>query len=167
MTRDFRSLPDPSPEVTPSSILVRLVDALGFRLHWATEGLRPEDVSFAPPGGGMGIRAQMEHLHGVMGFTAASLGAGDPGDPPEDFEALRARVFALLGEIRARLEGMNNDDVACIQIKRRGNDLPVWNMIHGPLADALTHVGQINALRRISGNPARKVNYLVGEIVRS
>lgn len=34
----------------------------------------------------------------------------------------------------------------------------------GPIADALTHVGQINILRRLAGIPVRAENYFVAEI---
>jgi hypothetical protein len=37
-------------------------------------------------------------------------------------------------------------------------------MIQGPVADALTHVGQIAMLRRMSGAPFRGENYFVAEI---
>ncbi|MHC4608217.1 MAG: hypothetical protein ACYTAF_15010 [Planctomycetota bacterium] len=41
-------------------------------------------------------------------------------------------------------------------------DLPFWNLINGPISDALTHVGQINALRRQAGKPAAGANVFLG-----
>jgi hypothetical protein len=41
-------------------------------------------------------------------------------------------------------------------------DHPIWYLINGPLADALTHVGQINAWRRLAGNPCPKVSVFLG-----
>lgn len=37
-------------------------------------------------------------------------------------------------------------------------------LFQGPIADALTHVGQINILRRLAGVPIRGENYFVAEI---
>ena len=37
-------------------------------------------------------------------------------------------------------------------------------LFQGPVADALTHVGQINLLRRLAGAPVRGENYYVAEI---
>jgi len=37
-------------------------------------------------------------------------------------------------------------------------------LFQGPIADALTHVGQINLLRRLAGVPVRGENYYVAEI---
>ena len=37
--------------------------------------------------------------------------------------------------------------------------------MQGPLADALTHVGQIAMLRRMAGVPVKGENYFVADIV--
>ncbi|MGZ4833447.1 MAG: hypothetical protein ACXVZQ_11005 [Terriglobales bacterium] len=37
-------------------------------------------------------------------------------------------------------------------------------MFQGPIADALTHVGQIAMLRRMAGVPMKGENYFVAEI---
>ena len=39
-------------------------------------------------------------------------------------------------------------------------------LFQGPIADALTHVGQINMLRRMAGSPVRGENYFRAEIAR-
>jgi hypothetical protein len=42
---------------------------------------------------------------------------------------------------------------------------PVEKLFQGPIADALTHVGQIAILRRMAGAPVRAENYFRAEIV--
>jgi hypothetical protein len=42
---------------------------------------------------------------------------------------------------------------------------PVERLMQGPVADALTHVGQLAMLRRLSGSPSRGENFYVAEIV--
>jgi hypothetical protein len=42
---------------------------------------------------------------------------------------------------------------------------PVEKLIQGPIADALTHVGQIVLLRRVAGKPVRVESYFTVEIV--
>lgn len=42
---------------------------------------------------------------------------------------------------------------------------PVEKLVQGPIGDALTHVGQIVMLRRMSGNPIRPAAYFTAEIV--
>jgi hypothetical protein len=41
---------------------------------------------------------------------------------------------------------------------------PPEKLFQGPIADALTHVGQIATLRRLAGSPVRGENYAVAEI---
>jgi len=41
---------------------------------------------------------------------------------------------------------------------------PGERLFQGPIADALTHVGQIAMLRRLAGSPVRGENYFVAEI---
>ena len=43
--------------------------------------------------------------------------------------------------------------------------VPAEKLFQGPIADALTHVGQIAMLRRMAGNPISGENYFVAEIV--
>ncbi len=42
---------------------------------------------------------------------------------------------------------------------------PIEKIMQGPLADALTHVGQIVLLRRLAGKPIREASYFTAEIV--
>lgn len=42
---------------------------------------------------------------------------------------------------------------------------PAEKLFQGPIADALTHVGQIALLRRLAGAPVRGENYFKAEIV--
>jgi hypothetical protein len=42
---------------------------------------------------------------------------------------------------------------------------PWTRLFQGPIADALTHIGQLAMLRRMAGSPVRGENYFVAEIV--
>lgn len=42
---------------------------------------------------------------------------------------------------------------------------PVEKLFQGPIADALTHVGQLAMLRRLAGSPVKGENYFVAEII--
>jgi hypothetical protein len=42
---------------------------------------------------------------------------------------------------------------------------PIEKIVQGPIADALTHVGQIVMLRRLAGKPIRAESYFTAEIV--
>lgn len=41
---------------------------------------------------------------------------------------------------------------------------PAEKLFQGPIADALTHIGQLNLLRRMAGSPVKGENYFVADI---
>ncbi|MFZ1006927.1 MAG: hypothetical protein WAN65_08830 [Candidatus Sulfotelmatobacter sp.] len=41
---------------------------------------------------------------------------------------------------------------------------PAEKLFQGPIADTLTHIGQIAILRRLAGEPVKRENYFVAEI---
>ena len=44
----FQDITEYPTSFTGENILARMVDGLGFRYFWATEGLREEDLAFRP-----------------------------------------------------------------------------------------------------------------------
>jgi hypothetical protein len=42
---------------------------------------------------------------------------------------------------------------------------PIEKVMQGPIADALTHVGQIIMLRRVAGDPVKSESYFTAEII--
>jgi len=63
-----------------------------------------------------------------------------------------ARFFAVLGAFDAYLAS------------EEPLHAPVEGLMQGPVADALTHVGQLAMLRRLAGCPARGENFYVAAI---
>lgn len=60
------------------------------------------------------------------------------------------------------------DQLAALDRELESRELPrdaIEKLIQGPLADALTHVGQLALLRGISGSPVRPESYARAEIV--
>ena len=41
---------------------------------------------------------------------------------------------------------------------------PIEKLLQGPIADALTHIGQIAMMRRLAGAPIKSESYFVAEI---
>jgi hypothetical protein len=47
--------------------------------------------------------------------------------------------------------------------KGKISNFPIWNLMNGPLEDAIYHTGQIVSFRRTAGNPIPKgVNVFLG-----
>jgi len=72
--------------------------------------------------------------------------------PPLTWEQGTARFFAALEAFDKRLS--SEVPLACSQ----------EGLFQGPIADSLTHVGQIAMLRRLAGCPVRGENYFMAEI---
>ena len=86
---------------------------------------------------------------------AAALARGEKtwnDRPPQTWEADVQRFFDAL----QKLEGFLASDAPL------GNEAE--RLFQGPIADALTHVGQIAMLRRMAGSPMRGENYFRAEI---
>ena len=58
------------------------------------------------------------------------------------------------------------EDLKIIMVRKEGNqEMPIWNLINGPISDGLWHVGQIVTFRRSTGNPFNgKVSVLSGKL---
>ena len=57
-------------------------------------------------------------------------------------------------------------DAMQLIISRGGKEysFPIWNLMNGPLSDALYHTGQVVSFRRTTGNPIDKgVNVFMGK----
>ena len=63
------------------------------------------------------------------------------------------------GFIADKLLGLGVDVVAVLTVGDRPERL-----LQGPLADAMTHAGQLAMLRRLSGDPVRPENFILAEI---
>lgn len=56
-------------------------------------------------------------------------------------------------------------DISQFKIIFGERQIPFWNQVNGPIADAIWHCGQIASLRRASGNPiSSKVNHFMGTV---
>ena len=71
----------PYPETYNSgTVAARIVDGLGFRYYWATEGLRDKDLKFKPTEEARTSRETLDHIYGLSRLivNAASRKANEP-----------------------------------------------------------------------------------------
>ena len=147
-----------------------MVDGLGFRFYWATEGLRPEDLAFKPSEKGRTTEETIDHIVGLTNFVynSALKRENESLDiEGKTFEEKRAITLNMLKEISDIFRSCDDLSKFKIVFKRgdQTNELPFWNQINGPIADALWHVGQVVTHRRTSGNPFNsKVSVFTGTV---
>lgn len=151
MSIPYESVETYPEEITATSVIVRMLDGLGFRFRYATEGLTSQDYQFSPGQGCRTIGEIVEHVWGLFNWICQNI-FGEGETRPEEIEAQRVHSLELILKLRAHFEQLDDGELAEVTIMKR----PFWHIINGPLSDALTHTGQINTLRRLTGNPPIK-----------
>ncbi|MFD2727519.1 hypothetical protein [Hyunsoonleella rubra] len=145
----YAEIPDHAENYTAGTVASRMVDGLGFRYYWATEGLRPEDLAYKPSDSGRTSAETIDHIFGLSNFILKSILKDFKQKNGEDmrFEEKRKQTllnFKMASDILSATEDLSKFD---------NHKYPFWNLINGPIADALWHCGQVVLLRRASGNP--------------
>jgi hypothetical protein len=143
----------PAPD-TENAILRHTVATLAYRAGKSLRGAPPEFASFRA---GPTTRTPLEilaHLGDLFDWALAMADGKHVWNPatPDSWDSQVARFFAALEAFDKRLASP------------APLGFPAGKVFQGPIADALTHVGQINMLRRIAGCPVRGENYFAADI---
>jgi len=159
----YYEIPAPSKVFTPGTVASRTIDGLGFRYYWATEGLVEKDLNFKPTDESRSAVETLHHIYELSEIIVnATLKKVNKG-VEEDLSFKEEREKTLLNLKKASDILKDSEDVSEFVIKFKTKELPFWNVLNGPLADAIWHVGQIVSFRRSSGNPFPKgVSVLMG-----
>ena len=166
----YSEIPEYPNNYTAGSVVSRMIDGLGFRYYWATEGLREVDLAYRP---GVDSRSVDETLDHILGLSRVILNSAikEPNDRSQEsnkvlsFAEKRSQTLKNLRKAsRIFLNSDNLDEHPVIFKNPNGETkFPFWNQINGPIADALWHSGQIVSFRRQSGNPFPKgVSVFIG-----
>jgi hypothetical protein len=127
---------------------------LAYRGAKALRGAPPEFATF---GAGPKTRTPAQivaHLGDLLDW-ALTLANGKEAwhnSPPLAWESGVERFFRALEALEAHLAS------------RAELGTTPEELFQGPIADSLTHVGQISMLRRLAGSPVRGENYLLAKI---
>lgn len=161
----YREMPDYPENYTAGSMASRMVDGLGFRFYWATEGLREADLEFRPGEASRSTEETVDHMFYMIEKIMNMLSKADHRDLTDlSFEEKRANILSNLKTISTILLKSSPDDFDSYTIQLgNGETLPFWNFVNGQIADCIWHCGQIASFRRMSGNPlSSQVNFFRG-----
>jgi uncharacterized damage-inducible protein DinB len=149
------------------------VDGLGFRYYWATEGLTPKDLAYKPNEKARTSEETIDHILGLSyiilnAFQKKTNGKTGEETSPLTFEDKRRQTLENLKTARELLQkGAINLEESKIVFENgsKKTEYPFWNLINGPIEDAVWHVGQVVSFRRSSGNPFNgKASVLTGKV---
>ena len=168
----LEAIPAAPENTTSGNVLARMTQGLGYRYHWATKDLREEDLNYRPSPEAASAYETLEHLYGLSEMirnAAQSTPSVRPLSPmPQDYLALRSATLKLLEEASQLFLKKDAAAIEALQliIQRGGKTytFPIWNLMNGPLSDALYHTGQVVSFRRTTGNPIHPgVNVFMGK----
>ncbi len=160
----YYQIPDTPAVYTAATVAARLVDGLGFRYFWATEGLTEKDLGFRPSKDARTTLETLQHIDGLTNILLNSVSkqptkTSGAANKKLSFAELRKQTLQQIQTASELLKqpGAKPEDMDMIfEGNSSKQEFPFWNLINGPLADALWHVGQVVSFRRSSGNPFPK-----------
>ncbi len=155
---EYYRIPAYPDHFSGTSVLARMLDGLGFRFYWATEGLRAEDYAFRPAKDTMSIGELVVHVWSLVNWVSSSALKKSYAEP-KDAQAARGEALKVIHDLRETMLAMSDEELGKLRIRNK----PFWNIVNGPFSDALTHTGQINSFRRLAGNPVAEANVFLGE----
>jgi hypothetical protein len=149
---------------TAENVTARMVDGLGFRYFWASEGLRPEDLAYEPNDEARSTRFTLEHIYDLCNIIKQTTLKQEYRPDKElskySFEELRNKTLENLKiaskELKKEEAKLSNTKMVFTRPDGTKNPMEFWYLINGPISDALWHVGQVVSFRRSSGNPFPK-----------
>ena len=135
-------------------LLQHFLAAIAYRTQKAVRNAPAEFVDFRA---GVNVRTPREivwHMTGVIGYARTMLHGGE-------FEPPRLPTFDdEVGRFHSTLQALH-DDFADDSLTAVICD---EQFLQGPLADAMTHAGQLAMLRRLAGAPVAPEDFVYAEV---
>ncbi|WP_462250060.1 hypothetical protein [Ekhidna sp.] len=165
----YYEIPEVPEFYNEGTVAARIVDGLGFRYYWASEGLREEDLKFRPAEGSRSIEETIDHIFALSKILVDAVNQ-------QPYEQVDLTSISFEEKREMTLENIKNAS----EILKKSTALnfqnynmtfsstveyPFWNLLNGPIADAINHVGQIISFRRTNGNPFNQnISVLRGKV---
>ena len=140
--------------MTDREILRHTLATLAYRAGKAVRDAPPPFAAFAVAPGSRTPEQILAHMGDLFDW-ALSMAKGKQtwrNSTPLPWDQEVARFFAALEAFDAYL---GSDEPL---------EWPIERLFQGPIADALTHTGQLTMLRRLAGSPIKAENYAVAAI---
>ncbi len=167
----FKDISEYPTEINNGNIISRMINGLGYRYYWATEKLKKNDLIYRPSKDAYSTKETMVHIFTlsktVYNTTLSKINERPDIDIPGDYESIRNETLQFLEKASKNFSNLNSEELEQMKIKFiRGGTIksfPIWNLLNGPIADAIYHTGQIVSFRRTTGNPIdSSVNVFMG-----
>ena len=167
----FKDISEYPTEINNGNIISRMINGLGYRYYWATEKLKENDLIYRPSRNAYSTKETLVHIFTlsktVYNTTLSKINERPDIDIPGDYESIRNETLQFLEKASKNFSNLNSEELDQMKIMfNRGGTIksfPIWNLLNGPIADAIYHTGQIVSFRRTTGNPIdSSVNVFMG-----
>jgi hypothetical protein len=136
-------------------LLRHYLAALAYRTQKALRDAPESFSEFRACAGARTPRELVRHMTSVLGYAKALYEGGSyTATPLPTLELEVIRFHSMLDDLRRLLD--TTPLAAALATPAR--------LLQGPLADAMTHAGQLALLRRIAGSPVPPENFLKADI---
>ena len=166
----FYEIPDYPESYSEAEIVGRMIDGLGFRYYWATEGLTDTDLAYKLPNDSRSSIETIVHIHDLSNmilYTALNSPIEMMSTEGMEFKEIRKNTLLNLKQASDIIKKTKNfEDLSIIFLRNdKKIEFPFWNQLNGPIEDAVWHCGQVVAFRRASGNPiSNKISVFTGKV---
>ena len=137
------------------TMLCHFLAAIAYRTQKALRDARPDFGIF---NAGSEVRTPAElvrHMTSVLGYARTFFIGGEYWpEPLPDLETEIDRFHEMIENLAENISS-GSEFLGGMTPER---------LLQGPLADAMTHAGQLAMLRRLSGDPVRPENFILAEI---
>ena len=134
-----------------------LLAALAYRLHRAIADAPANYSSYSAGGGVRTPHALLRHINGVLHYGLVVLRTADLKYKGN------LETLAWSQEIERFHRQLEEIDQELLRDSAVDSEL-LKQLLQGPLADAMTHVGQLAMLRRLTGAPVAAENFFESNI---
>jgi len=170
----FSEIKEDLHSYAPGNIVARLIDGLGYRFYWATDGLTVGNLQYRPCESAKTTLETLQHIYSLSETVLLVSEMKSNIRPYESvdlsFEELRKSSLSNLSHARANFKNVSVDKIGSykvvFQFPDKKAEFPFWNFLNGQIMDAIYHVGQVVLMRRADGYPmSDKVRVFYGKNV--
>ncbi len=145
-------------DFTGKTVLLRMIEGLGYRFNRAVTGFLPEHLNAKPVPSGFSVAELTAHIGHLIQTSRSVFEQKKPSHTECSIEDVRAEIARLYEAVSAR------DDEELGKITTSKCD-SVFYLVNGPLSDALWHMGQLAVYKRLLGVQSPNGGYFKGQRV--
>lgn len=162
----YYEVPNYPETFTAGTMAARMVDALGFRFYWASYNLTEKDLAFRFNKDGRSTSETIDHIFDLSKIIVNSTLKQPNSRNSKDLLSYVEKREKTLNNLKTAADILReSEDISQFKVIFGEQNIPFWNQVNGPIADAIWHCGQIAIYRRATENPINsKVNHFTGKV---